>query len=100
MSNGGFEVGPLVWLRQHTFNWGGRRICQNERYYIVHVNRFEPTMADSIEARVLDQFRWWTIADLANATEELTPLTLSQIVTRYLDDGAPQEPLEVEVLVD
>src|SRR5262245_57213782 len=37
-----FEIGPLVWRRQHTFNWAGARICQNERYYIVHVERFEP----------------------------------------------------------
>jgi ADP-ribose pyrophosphatase YjhB (NUDIX family) len=95
-----FEVGPLVWRRQHTFNWAGKRICQNEHYYVVHVIRFEPTMADQIEAKVLDRFRWWTVAELANATEVLTPLSLSQIVTRYLDRGAPQEPLEVEVLVD
>jgi 8-oxo-dGTP pyrophosphatase MutT (NUDIX family) len=95
-----FDVGPLVWRRQHTFNWAGKRICQNEHYYVVHVSRFEPTMTDPAEAKVLDRFRWWTVAELANATEALTPLSLSQIVTRYLERGAPQEPPEVEVLVD
>ena len=37
-----FTLGPLVWLRQHTFNWEGRRICQRERYHVVSVDRFEP----------------------------------------------------------
>jgi ADP-ribose pyrophosphatase YjhB (NUDIX family) len=95
-----FEIGPLVWRRQHTFDWAGKRICQNERYYIVHVSRFEPAMADPTEAKVLDRFRWWPVTDLIHATDQLTPLSLSQIVSRYLDLGAPQEPLEVEILVD
>ncbi len=30
-----FTAGPLVWKRQHTFNWAGRRICQRERIYVV-----------------------------------------------------------------
>ena len=57
-------------------------------------------MLDPIEAKVLDRFRWWTVTELANASEGLTPLSLSQIVSRYLELGTPQEPLEVEVLVD
>src|SRR4028118_950395 len=41
-----FVMGPLVWRREHTFNWENRRLCQCEQYYIVHVNRFEPCMSD------------------------------------------------------
>jgi 8-oxo-dGTP pyrophosphatase MutT (NUDIX family) len=95
-----FVIGPLVWRRQHTFNWAGRRICQRERYHVVHVDRFEPRMSDAVEAGVLDQFRWWPASDLAHASERLTPLSLAQIVARYLVDGPPPEPLDVEVLVD
>ena len=46
-----FDVGPLVWRRQHTFDWGGARICQREQYRIVHVAEFEPRMTDAVEAR-------------------------------------------------
>jgi 8-oxo-dGTP pyrophosphatase MutT (NUDIX family) len=95
-----FDVGPLVWRRQHTFNWLDKRICQNEEYYVVHVSRFEPTMMDPTEAKVLDRFRWWSVTELTNSTEQLTPLSLSQIVASYLERGTPQGPLEVEVLVD
>lgn len=95
-----FVLGPLVWRRQHTFSWAGKRFCQREQYYIVHVDRFEPQMSDPAESAVLDRFRWWPLVELDHADERLTPLSLPTIVARYLAQGAPKEPLEVEVLVD
>lgn len=95
-----YAVGPLVWRRQHTFNWAGKRICQTERYYIVHADRFEPLMSDPVEVKVLGRFRWWPVTDLANSHELLTPLSLADIVARYFAQGPPHEPLEVEILVD
>ena len=95
-----FDVGPLVWLRQHTFNWGGERIRQSERYYIVQVERFEPKMSDAVEAQVLQQFRWWSMPELMKAEERLTPLSLATIVSQYLLRGPPDGPLEMEVLED
>ena len=95
-----FVIGPLVWQRQHTFNWAGKRIHQDEKYYIVHVNRFEPEMSDTKEAKILDRFHWWPLNELPQSSERLTPLSLIEIVTRYLEHGAPQEQLGVEILVD
>ncbi|WP_461335428.1 NUDIX domain-containing protein [Bradyrhizobium embrapense] len=95
-----FEHGPAVWRRHHTFDWDGRRISQKEEYRIVHADRFVPVMADVAEARVLDCFRWWPIADLASAEERLTPLSLANILESYLRDGAPSELPNEEVLVD
>lgn len=95
-----FTIGALVWRRQHTFNWGDVRLCQREQFYIVHTNRFVPHMTDQVEAQVLEQFRWWRIADLARTSEQLTPRSLADIVERYLRDGAPLSLPDVEVLVD
>mgnify|MGYP001550951828 CR=1 FL=1 len=95
-----FEMGPAVWQRQHTFNWDGRRICQRERYHVVHVDRFEPSMSDPVEIKVLGEFRWWPANELANARERLTPVSLASIVELYLTHGAPTEIPEMEVLVD
>jgi 8-oxo-dGTP pyrophosphatase MutT (NUDIX family) len=96
-----FDIGPLVWRRHHTFDWGDRRISQREEYRVVHVaGRFEPVMSDEVEARVFDSFRWWRADDLADADEPLTPLSLAQIVQRYLIEGAPESAPDEEVLVD
>jgi 8-oxo-dGTP pyrophosphatase MutT (NUDIX family) len=95
-----FDVGPLVWLRQHTFNWEHERIQQCERYHVIHVEPFEPHISDVKEARVLQEFRWWHVSELVQTAERLTPLDLAAIVSDYLRYGPPQTPLEVEVLVD
>jgi len=95
-----FSIGPVVWRRQHTFNWGEKRIRQREQYHVVHVARFEPNMSDAIEAKVLDRFQWWSVTELARAREPLTPRSLAQIVATYIAQGPPCEPIEMEVLVD
>jgi hypothetical protein len=95
-----FALGPLLHRRQHTFNWVGRRLCQRERLYAVHAERFDPRMSDLVEATVLQHFRWWRMDELSSTREDLTPRSLAAIVARYVRDGAPREPLEVEVLVD
>jgi hypothetical protein len=57
-------------------------------------------MTDAIEITVLEQFRWWPVSEMATTKEQLTPLSLSEIVSRYLEYGSPQEALEVEILTD
>ena len=95
-----FELGPLLWRRHATFDWGEKRICQREDYRAVHVPRFEPVMSDAVEAKVLEQFRWWPVAALATTDERFIPLSLHEIVRSYLADGPPREPPPVEVVVD
>jgi 8-oxo-dGTP diphosphatase len=92
-------LGPLVWMRQHTFDRDGRRLCQLERYFVIHVERFVPRMSDPGESATLDRFRWWPVAELASSHERLTPLALSQIATSYIDSGAPLA-MDVEMLFD
>ena len=84
-----FAHGAAVWRRHHTFNWGGRRISQKEEYRIVHADRFHPVMTDAAEAKVLDCFRWWPIADLSRDSERLTPPSLAPILHNYPRLGAP-----------
>jgi 8-oxo-dGTP pyrophosphatase MutT (NUDIX family) len=95
-----FSIGPVVWLRHHTFDWGEKRISQREEFRVIHTEKFEPCMGDVVELQVFDCFRWWHVDELASASEPLTPRSLEQIVRRYLAEGAPREPLEIETLVD
>jgi 8-oxo-dGTP pyrophosphatase MutT (NUDIX family) len=100
LSLGDFVIGPLVWRRRHTFDWVGRRICQIEQYHVVRVERFEPKISDPAEAKIVDRFRWWSLAELAQGREAVTPLALADIVRRYLAEGPPIVPPDEEVLVD
>jgi hypothetical protein len=53
-------------------------------------------MSDPIESAILDRFCWWPLPELASSRERLTPLALPQIVSSYLDAGAPAAvPVEV-----
>jgi 8-oxo-dGTP pyrophosphatase MutT (NUDIX family) len=93
-------VGPLLWRRQHTFDWREARIRQTERIYAVHAPRFVPRMSDALELTVLQEFRWWTPAGLAATDEPLTPRALAAIVSGYLADGPPVAAPALEVVVD
>ncbi len=95
-----FTLGPLVWRREHTFNWAGQRFCQRGQYHIVHVNRFEPFISDDIEAQYLERFRWWPLDEIAQSKDRFTPLSLAEIVQKYLVYGPPRRPLEIEVIID
>ena len=95
-----FELGPLVWRRQHTFTFKGCRICQRESYYIVHAGRFQPCMSDVVESEFVLEFRWWPVSSLCRTSERLTPLTLARIVEKFLAEGPPRATPDLEVLVD
>ena len=95
-----FELGPILARRDHTFNWLGRRIHQREQIYLVQVERFEPLMTDAIEARVTAGFRWWTLDELSETNERVTPGALLEIIEEYLREGAPDQLPEIEIRVD
>ncbi|MGB8356013.1 MAG: NUDIX domain-containing protein [Chthoniobacteraceae bacterium] len=51
-----FVIGHEVWRRQHTFNWGEKRLCQSEQYYVVHIDRpFEPLCLYLISGFIVPQ---------------------------------------------
>lgn len=94
-----FEIGPLLLRRRHTFSWLGRRIRQSEQLFAVQVERFEPRFGDPVEAHVFRSFRWWTLDELRDTTESVTPASLANLVADYLRRGAPAV-VELEVRED
>ena len=63
------EIGPPIWKRQHTFNYNGYRYRYLEDYFLVETESFVPVMGDAKEAQILDEFRWWSLEELAVARE-------------------------------
>jgi 8-oxo-dGTP pyrophosphatase MutT (NUDIX family) len=81
-----FELGPL--LMQHSFVSGGpRRVMHRQRLFLVPHERFEPHMSDPYEARTIERFHWWPLAELRETTETVFPPLLAQKVERFLITG-------------
>lgn len=95
-----FELGPLVWRRQHRFSFKGRHICQREEYFVIRVARFVPRMSDPIEGESLQEFRWWPASELFHARERLTPLSLAEIIRTFLVAGPLTALPALESVVD
>lgn len=94
------HIGPVVWLRHHTFDWGSDRISKREEYRIVNTRWFEPVMQDADENTWVASLRWWPVSELSATQERLTPLSLATIVENYIRQGAPDPLPAEEVLVD
>ena len=95
-----FELGPHVWVRQHTFSWDGTTICQHEDYYLIQAKKFQPTMAANPEQAEIDsfsQFRWWTVEAIMHSDEFFVPQALGQSLYKLVYQGAPEEPFDVGV---
>ena len=86
-----FEARHVVWKRHHTFDWNRERISQNEVFFVVELpGRFTPVITDPEEAKVLQEFRWWTISQLRATSQSVTPRALAQILSDYWEKGPPQ----------
>ena len=94
----GVALGPCVWHRRNEFDWLGDRLCQIEQFYFLQTEAFTPSSAEhtDIEAQVLTDFRWWSVDEIAAETNELfAPRTLARHLKALLDQGIPDEPINV-----
>ena len=94
------ELGPWIWTREHVFPWGGKTWRQQERFFLARLPGFEvqPDFTrEMLRAEGIVEHRWWTLAELERATEDLAPRRLAELVGRLLRDGPPPEPVDVGV---
>jgi len=95
-----FEIGPEVWRREHRFTWDGRAILQRERFYVVRIDRFEPTasyMPDKVEKDAFGGFRWWSASEIERSPQSFAPGNLGSYLQSLIQHGPPVHPL---VLLD
>lgn len=95
-----FALGPLIFRCHYTMNWRDRRVHQREHYYAIELPKFTPTMNDPVERLSVDEMRWWTQRELAEAREECKPRRLVAMVATYLRDGPPTDPDALPFLLD
>jgi TDG/mug DNA glycosylase family protein len=91
------ELGPEVWRREHMFAWDGRILHQRERIFLVRVDAHEPAPEVDLAAEWVAGLRWWTLDELARATETLVPARIVQFLCVLLRDGPPSKPVDVGI---
>jgi TDG/mug DNA glycosylase family protein len=92
-----FDLGPEIWTRDHTFAWYGRIYRQRERIRLVRVDEHEPAPTIDLAAEHVHDVRWWTLAELEQATEQLVPRNLARQFRELLEHGPPREPRDVGI---
>jgi len=92
-----FELGPVIWVREHTFAWIGRLLHQREQIHLVRVDEHEPRPTVDLRAEHVHDLRWWTLSELEAADETLVPRRLPDVLRDLLDRGPPPEPIDVGV---
>jgi ADP-ribose pyrophosphatase YjhB (NUDIX family) len=91
-----FELGPLLWTREHEFDLaGGRFRGQRERCYLVRVEPFDPAPRIDLAAEHVTEVRWWTPAEIAESDEIFGPRSLPSLLAEILEHGPPAQPLSI-----
>ena len=95
-----FALGPCVWLREHTwwFEWEKVWIRSIERYFVARTEQQAVSLAhqsDQVEMQFLAEHRWWTLAEMATATERLVPAEFARLATPLVAGDWPVEPISV-----
>lgn len=93
------DLGPCVWLREHTFAWQERNYRQRERFYLVRVGSHEVDRSgnDANELAVIEEFRWWRLSELEASGETFAPRRIALHMRALLEEPLPSHPIDVGV---
>ncbi len=89
-----------VWLRSHTFEFQGRLIEQQERYFLLRCED-GPELTDAnmedYERNDLVEHRWWSAGEIEASPEVFAPRSLGALVRSLMQDGPPEAPFDVGI---
>ena len=93
-----FSVGPHVWTRRCEFTWDNREYSQNEYFYLVQTDPFEPSM-DANPARgevsAFREFGWWSIDDIGRSEQTFSPRDLHSLLEKLSGNEPPDGPSDL-----
>ncbi len=78
-------LGPVVYHRSTEFAFNGQAILSEEDYFVVRVEPFEINIDGwtDLERVVVEEHRWWTVAEVADTTEIVYPECLVDLVRDF-----------------
>ncbi len=91
-----FELGPVVWIREGVLHIPEPRYFQ-EQYILARCDGVEPERAGwtELELDLIDDIRWWTLAELAGTEDRVFPPGLASLLPPVLAGAFPDEPLRI-----
>ena len=86
-------VGPVVWVREGVMRMPEPMLFK-ECYLVARCAGAEPTRDgwNALERELIDDLRWWTLAELTMTTERVFPPGLAQRLPPILAGQLPAEP--------
>lgn len=92
------KLGPCIWMRRHIGVFRGRPFDQSERIYLGRVAALEPRPTPmALREHGPDDLRWWTLDELADATDDFAPRHLPALARDIVQAGPPERPIDVGV---
>jgi 8-oxo-dGTP pyrophosphatase MutT (NUDIX family) len=81
------DIGEPIWHETADFPFDNRWYRQEQDFFLVRVDSWEVTMAgfDADEARSIDSFHWWSLAELDTTAEEIYPAGLATLVRAMVE---------------
>jgi ADP-ribose pyrophosphatase YjhB (NUDIX family) len=79
------EIGRQLWERSFSFDLGGRRVHQEERYFLARTAGSAPSVSNT-SPEDIKEHRWWTLADLMQTEETIYPEKFSADLKRVLEE--------------
>lgn len=94
------NIGPKVWTRFHAFPYRGKIIEQQEFYFLVKSNQFEPKSKMNLnDSEMVDHrgFRWWDLEEIGKSKENFAPRRLYSLLQDLNKIGPPTFPVDAGI---
>ena len=95
----GVELGPVVWRREGPLALaGGELVLFKEHYIVARCAGGEPSRDgwDALERTLIDDIRWWTLAELAACEDAVHPIGLAGLLPDILAGRYPDPPRQID----
>lgn len=89
-----FVLGPIIWRREGVMRFPEPRLFK-EHYLVARCEGAEPTRDgwNAMERDLIDDIRWWTLAELMMTADRVVPPGLAQRLPPILAGEFPVEPV-------
>lgn len=93
------NLGSWVWSHRSTYRYGGNVIDATERYYLIHLEKFEPRpqRLTRTEREIFVEYRWWDVDEIKAATgkDAFLPRELGKLLAPLVSGEIPDTPKNI-----